>query len=497
MSAASVAKRRDRDLVVTVFEQGSSISYSACSMPYRLGGMIDHPMRELVVLTPEDARKRGLDVRTRTRVTGVDAKKKQVHWVEVDSHEEGVESYDELVIATGAVPREAVPVAPSGGVFSLRSLDDGVELEAWLSRQGVERAVVVGAGFIGVELCEAFLARGLEVTLVNRSRHVLRSMLDEPLGHLVADRLEASGVRLVTGSTVSGWVSDDGTVHQVKEAETQKSPEGPALKAGTKQRRVRDGLQAAGELDRPVSRKGLSSQDPKAHPDASPVKQVLIDGKPTATDVVVVATGVQPDPRLAVQAGCRLHQDGSVWVDDSMRTSVKGVWACGDVVSFTHRVTGAPMFLPLALHANRSGRVVGTNLSGGDARFPGVLATAITRFQELEVASTGLTQTMAERHGIEVVVSDVDSETRAGYMPGEHPVRVRMVAELASGRLLGVQMVGAAGTALRIDAAAAMVWMEATLEQVEAMDLAYNPPFSPVWDPLAIAARITEKRRAP
>lgn len=482
MTAASVAKRRDPDLVVTVFEQGGAISYSACSMPYRLGGQIETPMEDLVVVTPEEARSgKGLDVRMRTRVTRVDADRKQVHWEDLEDKETGTQEYDELVLAVGARAREAVPVVPECGVFALRSLDDGVALEAWLKRYEPKKAVIVGAGFIGVEVAEAFLQRGMEVTLANRSRHVLGSMLDEGMAETVARRLEESGVRFLTMRRATGWEGRDGVVHQVERVQVEGSPE------GAEERGTDSGVEKAVKKTAESSEEGAQGR----------VKSVLLEGEPVEADVVVVAAGVRPDSFLAQQVGCEVRQDGSVVVDRRMRTSVEGVWACGDCVAFPHRLHDDPVFLPLALHANRSGRIVGANLTGGAADFPGVLGTAITRFLDLEVASTGITKKMAGRLGLDVVVADVDSMTQAGYMPGEHKVRVRVVAQLSTGRLLGVQMVGAAGTALRIDAAAAMIWKGATLEEVESMDLAYNPPFSPVWDPLLIAARVTEKKRVP
>ncbi len=553
MSAASVAKRRDPELVVTVFERSGAISYSACGIPYRLGKEVQKPMQELVVVTPEEALAKGIDVRVKTEVVRVDAKERVVHWREVETGEKGHESFDEIVFATGSRPHKPLPASWKDGVFPLQTLDDGVRLEKWLVDRSPKQAVVVGGGFIGVEVVEGLLARGVKVVLVNSSLHFLRNMLDESMGEAVAGKIDRSAVELVTGLRASGWVSHDGRVHGVDPA--KQSPPGsdagsdagsdtsasggPGEKGGspsarkavkktsrkTAEKRVKKGVpggqekegrravkksagagagkakgkaSAAAKKSTGVSAGEQKGEDASASPvSPSQVAAVLVGEKRIPADMVVLATGVRPDSRLAKKAGCRLRADGAVKVDAMMRTGVEGVWACGDMVAFEHRVTKRPVFLPLALHANRSGRIVGENLAGGRSRFPGVLGTAITRFQDLEVASTGLTSHAAQEAGLDVVVGDTKSMNRAGYMPGAGEIQVRMVAERATGRLLGVQMLGPPGTALRIDAAAALVWKEATLEEVEAVDFAYNPPFSPVWDPLAIAARVLEKQRAP
>lgn len=546
MSAASVAKRRDPELVVTVFERSGAISYSACGIPYRLGGEVKRPMEDLVVVTPEDALTKGLDVRLKTEVVQVDVQGRTVHWREVESGEKGSESFDEVVFATGSRPRASIPASPEAGVFPLQTLDDGVRLENWLEQRSPDRVVVVGAGFIGVEIAEALVARGLKVTMVNGSLHYLRNMLDGPLGEQVAKRMEQAGVELVTGLRASGWVSHDGKVHGVDPStrgpeenasggspspgEPKQTNEGDpkAVRKATKQsgrksayKRVKKEPSDAPETGTKAPKKSAvkhgggakgkkaSSRAAKkaAAAQADPsneapvlkkeVQAVLVGEQRIPADMVVLATGVRADSRLAKKAGCRVRADGTVKVDAGMRTGVEGVWACGDLVAFEHRVTKKPVFLPLALHANRSGRIVGENLAGGHESFPGVLGTAITRFQDLEVASTGLTGHAAQEAGLDVVVGDTKAMNRAGYMPGAGEIQVRMVAERATGRLVGVQMVGPPGTAMRIDTAAALIWKGASLEEVEAMDLAYNPPFSPVWDPLAIAARLLEKERAP
>lgn len=433
MTAASVAKRRDPDLEITVAEAGGHVSFSACGMPYWLSGTVPGPDDTLVVVSAQEAREeRGLDVRLGTRVTALDADARTA----VLESEEGRETfaYDEVVLATGARADQPFEV-PAEGVFALRHLDDGVALRRHLETHRPKRACVVGGGFVGLEMAEAFADLGLETRLVHSRDTLLHTVLDPESGGRLGEAVQAAGVDLVLGQRVQGVSGEPG-----------------ALK-----------VEAGGES--------------------------------FETDLVVLGLGVQPETRLAEAAGVATGPGGALLVDATQRTGVEGVWAAGDSVAVPHRVTGEPMFLPLALHANRMGRIVGQNLTGGEARFPGVLGTLVTRFRGTEVGATGLTEVAAREAGIDPVAATIRSGSKAGYFPGSQKIQARIVADAATGRVLGAQTVGGTDTAKRIDTMAAAVWMGATLEEVEAFDLAYAPPFGPVWDAWAIAARMAQKER--
>ncbi|WP_345713586.1 FAD-dependent oxidoreductase, partial [Kineococcus glutinatus] len=193
--------------------------------------------------------------------------------------------------------------------------------------------------------------------------------------------------------------------------------------------------------------------------------------------------------RLAQEAGIPLGPSGGIAVDQRMRTGVEGVWAAGDCVESRHRLSGQRVVVALGTHANKQGRVAGINVGGGYATFPGVIGTAVTKVCDLEVARTGLSSRDAEEAGYSFVTASLDSTTRAGYFPGAEPIRVKVIAERRSGRLIGAQIVGRAGSAKRIDTLAACIWNEMSVEEVLSLDLAYAPPFSPVWDPVLVAAR--------
>ena len=212
-------------------------------------------------------------------------------------------------------------------------------------------------------------------------------------------------------------------------------------------------------------------------------------GRRLPADLVVLGLGVRPDTALAVAAGIPLGPSGGVAVDARMRTQVDGVWAAGDCVESVHRLSGQRVVVALGTHANKQGRVVGINIGGGYATFAGVIGTAITKVCDLEVARTGLSEVEADAAGYQYVTASVDSTTRAGYFPGAAAIRVKLLAERRSGRLLGAQIAGREGSAKRIDTLAACVWNEMSVDEVLGMDLSYAPPFSPVWDPVLIAAR--------
>lgn len=431
MGTVAQAMRLREDLEVVAFERTGWTSYSACGLPYWIGGVSDGP-DALVARTPEQHRERGVEVRLRTEVVELDVEGRRVRWRALDGDGEGWQDYDDLVLATGASPlRPDVPGIDAPGVHGVATLDDAAGVREHLGAGGARRAVVVGAGYIGLEVAEALLERGLEVAVVSRSPTPLR-WLDPDLGEVLAGALREAGVELVTGEEVVEVLLDA------------------------------DG-RAAG---------------------------VLTDaGRRLEADLVVLGLGVSPDVHLAREAGLEVGGSGGIVVDETMRTSAPGVWAAGDCVEVVHRVSGERTVVALATHATKQARVAGTNIGGGHAVFGGVLGTAITLFCGTEVATTGLNETQAQRAGFATVVTTVTSTTRAGYYPGAEEVLTTIVAEAGTGRLLGAQVVGGAGAGKRIDTLAACLWNEMTVEAVAGVDLSYAPPFSPTWDPVLITAR--------
>ncbi|MCK8435052.1 FAD-dependent oxidoreductase [Streptomyces sp. D2-8] len=432
MSAASQARRlRGPDeLEIVAFERGHFTSYSACGIPYWVGGDVTD-RNQLIARTPEEHRARGIDLRLRTEVTELDLDGQRVRARDVDSGEESWTSYDELVIATGARPiRPDMPGADAAAVHGVQTLDDGQALLDTLERTRGRRAVVVGAGYIGVEMAEALINRGYEVTVVNRGSEPM-STLDPDMGRLVHTAMEGLGITMVNDAEVTEIPTGDGRV-----------------------------------------------------------RAVVTQDREFPADVVVLGIGVRPETTLARAAGLPLGPHGGLLTDRSMRVrGHENIWAGGDCVEVLDLVSGQDRHVPLGTHANKHGQVIGTNIGGGYATFPGVVGTAVSKVCDLEIARTGLREKDARRVGLRFESVTIESTSRAGYYPNASPMTVKMLAEHRTGRLLGVQIVGREGAGKRVDIAAVALTAGMTVEQMTSLDLGYAPPFSPVWDPVLVAAR--------
>ncbi|MEU8772503.1 FAD-dependent oxidoreductase [Streptomyces sp. NPDC048606] len=434
MSAASQARRLRgaAELDIVAFERGHFTSYSACGIPYWIGGQVAE-RDELVARTPREHRERDIDLRMRTEVVELDVAGRRVRARDLDSGVESWTDYDKLVLATGARPvRPKLPGIGAHGVHGVQSLDDGTRLMGTLERVEGRRAVVVGAGYIGVEMAEALVGRGFEVTVLHRGAQPM-STLDPDMGGLVHSAMNAMGIRTVSGAEVTEVLTDE---------------EGRARAVAT------------------------------------------ASGEEYPADVVVLGIGVEPRTALAREAGLPLGESGGLLTDLSMR--VRGhedVWAGGDCVEVLDLVAGRNRHIPLGTHANKHGQVIGSGVGGGYATFPGVVGTAVSKVCDLEIARTGLRERDALEAGLRFVTATIRSTNTAGYYPGAAEMTVKMLAERRTGRLLGVQIVGGAGAAKRVDVAAVALTAGMTVEQVVSLDLGYAPPFSPVWDPVLVAAR--------
>ncbi|MEU1277120.1 FAD-dependent oxidoreductase [Streptomyces sp. NPDC005805] len=433
MSAASQARREKgpEELEIVAFERGHFSSYSACGIPYWVAGDVG-ARDELIARTPEEHRARDIDLRMRTEVTEIDVPGRRVRSRDLESGAESWTGWDKLVIATGARPvRPPIPGIDAPGVHGVQTLDDGQALLDRLAATEGRRAVVVGAGYIGVEMAEALLRHGYEVTVVNRGEQPMAT-LDPDMGRLVREAMTGMGITVVTDTAVT------------------------AIRTG----------------------------------DDGAVRAVVTDGAEYPADVVVLGIGVEPETALARAAGLPLGEHGGLLTDLAMR--VRGhedIWAGGDCVEVLDLVSGRERHLPLGTHANKHGQIIGANAGGGYGTFPGVVGTAVSKVCDLEIARTGLREKDARAVGLRYVTAVIESTSRAGYFPGAAVMTVKMTAERRTGRLLGVQIVGREGAAKRVDVAAVALTAGMTVERMTALDLGYAPPFSPVWDPVLVAAR--------
>lgn len=436
MSAASQALRtaaaRGRALEVVAVETTDDVSYSACGLPYWMAG--DVPDDDaLVARTAEQHRANGIDLRLRTTATALDLERGHVEVRDEIAGRTERLGFDDVVLATGAAP--ILPDWARGieGVVPVKTLDDG---RAWrdLLARDPSCALVVGGGYIGVEVAESFVRRGITTTLVTRGGEPMSGSFEPEMGALIREALEKAGVSVITGEEVSGLA------------------------------------QSAGGA----------------------VQAACVGGRELEADVVALGLGVRPRAELATAVGLPTGGRGGLLPDDRQRLT-SGVWAAGDCCEVWDRLLESYWYVPLGTHANKAGRVAGTNIGGGDACFPGIVGTAVTR-AGAEVARTGLTAYWAREQGLDAVALGMSSTTASGYMPEADPVTVWVLGERDTGRLLGCQIVGGRGAAKRIDTAATALWAGLTAQDVAMADLAYAPPFSPVWDPVQIACRKLAER---
>jgi len=338
------------------------------------------------------------------------------------------------LIATGATPVcPDLPGSDAVEICGVNTLQSGVELHRRLDAGNLKKAVVVGGGYIGLEMAEALVRRGLEVSLINRPPEVMDT-LDQDMGQLVSQALRDLGVTLYLEETLTGFDTKQGKV-----------------------------------------------------------TGVVTDKRSLPADMVILGLGVRPNTSLAAAAGIPLGEKGSIRVNDRMETGRAGIWAAGDCAESFHLVSRKPIHIALGTVANRHGRVAGINLGGGYATFPGVVGTAVTKICHVEVARTGLQEKELRKLGLEWVSAVIKSRTKAGYFPGAGEITVKVLAERGSGRLLGGQIVGMEGSAKRIDTLATALHAGFTVEEMINLDLGYAPPFSPVWDPVVTAAREAAK----
>ncbi|MDQ1396560.1 MAG: hypothetical protein QOG64_1819 [Acidimicrobiaceae bacterium] len=426
MAAASQARRMRPDLEIVALEKGPWTSYSACGIPYLVGGDIAS-IDELITRSPQEFRtNHRIDARVHHEVMGIDLDARSV---EVRDHEHDRTyklGFDILHLGLGAVPlRPPLPGMDTAHVHGVQTLADAAELLEDVTTGGeVHEVVVVGGGYIGLEMAEAFVKRRCNVTVVDRSPEVMGT-LDPDMGALVSKAMRDEGIDVRTNESVEGVDGD----------------------------------------------------------------YVITSTGRVKADLVVLGLGVTPNSRLAADAGVVTGARGAISVDQRQHTSVDGVWAAGDCCESFHLVSRRSVYVALGTVANKQSRVAGTNIGGGYAVFPGVVGTAVTKLCSTEVGRTGLTEKEAVAAGFEYVTATVQSTTRAGYFPGAGWITVKLVAERVTGRLLGAQVVGQEGAAKRIDVLATAITAGMTAEDVVGLDLSYAPPFSPVWDPVSIAAR--------
>jgi NADPH-dependent 2,4-dienoyl-CoA reductase/sulfur reductase-like enzyme len=429
MSAAAKARRVSEDMEIVVYERSSYISYAACGLPYYIKGEIPR-IGTLIERKPEDFAEQGIDVKIRHEVVEIDPEEKEVRVRDHVSGKEFKDNWDKLVLGTGASAiRPPIPGMDLRGIFTLKDPDDGIAIASWLEEEKPESGVIVGGGYIGLEMAEALSARGVRLTLVEMLDQVMPS-LDLDSAELVAEELTKNGVELRLDHKVEAFEGD------------------------------------------------------------GKVSEVVAAGKRFPADIVVFAVGIRPNTDLAEAAGISVGETGAIAIDEKGITSHPDVLAAGDVAEVHHLVLDRPVYMPLGSTANKQGRVAGVNAAGGKAVFSGIVGTSVFRVFDLGIAQTGLSEAAAKREKLDVDTADITASSRARYMPEASPIKVRLVYEKESERVLGAQMLGREGVAKRVDIVACALHAGWTVDDLSKLDLSYSPPFSPVWDPVLIAANV-------
>ncbi len=426
-SAAARARRLSEKTDIILFERGPDVSFANCGLPYHIGGEIQR-RDKLLIVTPERLRTRfNLDVRTRSSVEAVDRQAKKIRVRELDSGREYEESYDTLILSTGAAPlRPPIPGIDSPGIFTLRNLQDMDRIKEIVD-QGIKQAVVVGAGFIGLELVENLVHRGVITTVVELQDQVLPP-LDKEMTTPLAARLAEEGVRLILGQSADAF---------------EKTADGISVK--------------------------------------------LKSGETLTAQLVILGIGVRPENKLAVDAGLEVGPRGGMRVDEQMRTSDPNIYAVGDAVEIRDFITGEPTQIPLAGPANRQGRIAADNIFGRSVRYRGTQGTAIVGVFDKSAAATGLSEKGLKRAGLPYRKIYIHPGNHAGYYPGAEQMSLKLLFDPENARILGAQIVGGKGVDKRIDVLAVAIQAGMTVFDLEEMELAYAPQFGSAKDPINMA----------
>lgn len=427
--AAAKARRQAPQLDIIIYQDEAELSYSACGMPYVIGGIIENP-RSLIVRSANEFAKDGIQVFTHHRVLHIDTSHKQLTVKNLQTDSEETVSFDCLLLATGARPiMPKVEGIDLRGVVTLRNYSDLERLQTLLNTTQAKQAVIIGAGYIGLELAEAFQQRAIQTTLLEKSPHILPKF-DAEIAALVHHYLVDKQVNLIVGD---GLVKLHGARGRVCAVESE-------------------------------------------------------SGKHIAADLVVLAIGIRPNTELAKDSGIALGVTGAIKVTTKMETNIEGIFAAGDCCETLDRITGKPIWMPLGDMANLQGRVAGENAAGGDAHFLGTFGTAIFKSFDLQVGCTGLSETAARANGFDAVSVTVSGMNKARYYPDSQSLTLKLIADKHNGRVLGAQAVGFGGVDKMIDIVATALLGNLRCADLENADLAYSPPFSPVLSPVIVAA---------
>ena len=427
-TAAARIRRLDEQAEVIVFERSGYISYANCGLPYYIGGVIEDP-EDLTLQTPESFWKRfRIQMKVRHEVTAIHPDRKTVSVRNLETGEDFEEAYDQLLLSPGAKPVwPELPGMGSERLFTLRTVEDTFRIKEFINQNRPKSAVMVGGGFIGLEMAENLRQLGMEVTIVQRSRQLMNPF-DPDMAAFIHNEVRKHGVKLMLGHSLEGF------------------------------REKNSGLEV-----------------------------LLRDGVSVSADMVILAIGVTPESMLAKEAGLALGIKGSILVNDRMQTSAPDIYAVGDAVQVKHFVTGADSLIPLAGPANKQGRIAADNICGGDSRYVGSQGSSVIKVFDMTAATTGINEESAKKAGLHVDKVILSPMSHAGCYPGGKMMTMKIIFEKETYRLLGAQIIGYEGVDKRIDVLATAIHAGLKGNQLKDLDLAYAPPYSSAKDPVNMA----------
>ena len=432
MSAAAKFKRLSPNDDVVVYEKGDIVSFGACGLPYYVGGLFDDS-NEMIARTPEAFREAGAEIHTKHEVTNVDFSNKKVTVKNLNTNEVLEESYDKLMIASGA--RAIIPPIKNidlENVVTLKSMDDGNKLRELMSKEENKKIAIIGAGFIGLEAAEAAKHRGKEVTVIQLQDRVLQEVFDKDITDLLEEELRENGVNLLLSETVTELIGD-GKVSKVK----------------TNKREIE-------------------------------------------ADIVILATGVKPNTDFLNCDEIKMIRNGAIVVDKYGRTSVEDVYAAGDCATINSLITDREIYVPLATGANKLGRIVGENLAGQNNSFQGSMASSCIKVMDMEAARTGLSEKEVLNLGFNYKTKFITDMNQTSYYPGRERIYVKLIYDAHTRVILGGQVAGYKDAVQRCNVLAACIYAKMTTEQLGMLDLCYAPPFSRTWDVLNVAGNVSK-----
>jgi NADPH-dependent 2,4-dienoyl-CoA reductase/sulfur reductase-like enzyme/rhodanese-related sulfurtransferase len=428
--AAAKARRCDPEMEIIVYQEEAEISYAGCGLPYYISGVVKE-RSELLSRTAGQFAMDGIRIQKHRRIEEIDIAKRTLSGRNLESGEIFTDRFDRLVLATGAQPiRPKIEGLGLKNVFYLRSIFDADSIVEHIRSEDIRNVVIAGGGYIGLEMAESLLQLGKKVTIIELAPQIL-TLFDEDFAGILRQYLEKKGVKIFTSEGIKALKGKDGAVTHVQ----------------------------------------THSHEIEA-------------------DAVLISLGIRPQIELAKQAGLKIGETGAIWVNERMETSVEGIYAAGDCAETTHLVTGNRTWIPLGSTANKQGRVVGANVCGGNAIFPGVMGTVVFKTFDFNVAKTGLSMKEAEKEAFHPIQAIVRGFDRAHYYPGRKESTLKVVAEKETGRILGGQAIGEGPSDKFIDILAMALHAKMSCQELASVDLAYAPPFSPVLSPVIVAANV-------